>query len=213
MGRFSKYNPSLSPDIEYLSDRAVIIQAWKKSHEYIRRHNWYSENLELDISCICLEKFCDDWCTVFTRSNRTSFRPTPMRVVPAPKPAAKQDERWKVDAEGKFSSKGELGIRPLAHIPIKDQTIGMVFLMCLANIVENIQGMPVPYSKDIKNLTASYGNRLLCTWNYSQTTKKAKSFYCSHQKALNQEPKIQTMTLEQAQYPLKYRRVAYECFS
>ena len=93
MGRFSKYNPSLSPDIEYLSDRAVIIQAWKKSHEYIRRHNWYSENLELDISCICLEKFCDDLCTVFTRSNRTSFRPTPMRVVPAPKPAAKQDER------------------------------------------------------------------------------------------------------------------------
>jgi hypothetical protein len=85
--------------------------------------------------------------------------------------------------------------------------------MCLANIVENIQGMPVPYSKDIKNLTASYGNRLLCTWNYSQTTKKAKSFYCSHQKALNQEPKIQTMTLEQAQYPLQYRRVAYECFS
>lgn len=42
----------LPPKGEKLSDVVVLAQAWKKSHTFIRRHNWYADVLELDASTI-----------------------------------------------------------------------------------------------------------------------------------------------------------------
>ena len=38
----------LPPRGEKLADVVVLAQAWKKSHSFIRRHNWYADVLELD---------------------------------------------------------------------------------------------------------------------------------------------------------------------
>lgn len=45
----------LAPHGRSLSDVVVLAQAWKKSHEFIRRHNWYADMLELDSSTVDLE--------------------------------------------------------------------------------------------------------------------------------------------------------------
>lgn len=55
---------ALSPRKEYLVDPVILAQAWKKSHSYIRRHNWYADVLELDLSTITLEKIL-----IFGQSN------------------------------------------------------------------------------------------------------------------------------------------------
>ncbi len=78
-----QYN-SLAPHGESLADVVVLAQAWKKSHAFIRRHNWYADVLELDASTIDLEdrlvrwgeEICDD-----------GFRPQALLLVPAPKNA------------------------------------------------------------------------------------------------------------------------------
>ena len=46
-----KYN-QLKPEFHYLCDEVVLAQAWKKSHAYIRSHNWYADTLELDCSAV-----------------------------------------------------------------------------------------------------------------------------------------------------------------
>ena len=86
MGReFVNYKGGLKPSFRFLSDKAVIIQAWKKAHEYMRRHNWYSDNFELDCSCINLEELLLDIQSCFKNPNDVRYMPIPARVVPAPK--------------------------------------------------------------------------------------------------------------------------------
>lgn len=160
--KFEIYKNGLLPLFKFLSDKAVIVQAWKKSHEYIRRHNWYSDTLDLDFSCIDLENLYLEISDIFSTDKWKNYSPTPLRLVPAPKP----NENWKINS-GKFIPPADLSIRPLAHISIKDQTIAMMFLMCLANIFENLQKKPAEYSKNDDNLAVSYGNRLLCLWEKS----------------------------------------------
>jgi hypothetical protein len=46
----SKYKEPLSAKISLLENPVVLAQAWKKPHAYMRRHNWYSDVLELDLS-------------------------------------------------------------------------------------------------------------------------------------------------------------------
>lgn len=45
----------LKPSIDLLSDEVIIAQAWKKTHAYMRTHNWYADTLALDISALGLE--------------------------------------------------------------------------------------------------------------------------------------------------------------
>ena len=56
---FPGYEDGLKPQMRFMTDRAVIIQAWKKAHEYIRNRNWYSNTIELDISCVRLDDLYD----------------------------------------------------------------------------------------------------------------------------------------------------------
>ncbi|MFM0374327.1 RNA-directed DNA polymerase [Paraburkholderia aspalathi] len=76
---------SLAPQATYLADPVVLSQAWKKTHSYIRRHNWYADVLELDCSTTDIEQQLTHWAIAVQEAG---FRPEAMRIVPAPKNAA-----------------------------------------------------------------------------------------------------------------------------
>lgn len=77
----------LPPRGEKLCDVVVLAQAWKKSHTYIRRHNWYADVLELDASTIDLENHLVQWAVEVCQAE---FQPKDLLLVPAPKNA-----RWR----------------------------------------------------------------------------------------------------------------------
>lgn len=76
----------LWPKGEKLCDVVVLAQAWKKSHTYIRRYNWYADVLELDASTIDLENHLLLWADEVCQAG---FKPKDLLLVPAPKNA-----RW-----------------------------------------------------------------------------------------------------------------------
>ncbi|MFZ2537860.1 MAG: RNA-directed DNA polymerase, partial [Oscillospiraceae bacterium] len=163
----------LKPTLDYLSDPVVLAQAWKKSHSYIRSHNWYADTLELDASTFNLEENIQSWSEELKTQ---TYKPSPLRLVPAPKGDIwsfdKVDENWvwrpkpkKDTSTNQLKSVSE-PLRPLAHINIKDQTIATAIMMCVADAVETIQGA----TSDRDNVS-SYGNRLFCKWD----DKKSKA--------------------------------------
>ncbi len=154
-----------------------MAQAWKKSHTYIRSHNWYADTLELDCSVINLESLLRDWAQ---QIGEGTYRPAEIRLVPAPKTDSwtyfedsLDSNRWKwgpkprngeCTAEGlRISDSKEL--RPLAHVNIQDQTVATAIMMCLADAVETAQGSTNP---EHKHQVCSYGNRLFCDWDGEQ---------------------------------------------
>ena len=72
----------LVPHGSSLADVVVLSQAWKKSHAFIRRHNWYADVLELDVSTVDLEGQLVRWGADVSQDN---FRPHELLLVPAPK--------------------------------------------------------------------------------------------------------------------------------
>lgn len=193
-----KYN-YLKPTIDYLCDKIVLAQAWKKSHQYIRSTNWYADTFELDRSAIDLDRLLDSWIFEL-KSNNFSFNP--LRIVPAPKA-----ERWEFKEKNKPSTVQELlvelnseekhshvwqpvesvskSLRPLAHVSIRDQTLLMALMMCLANKVESIQGNTMtPFDEVHLEQISSYGNRLYCNFfgkeaNFSWGNSTSYSKYFS----------------------------------
>lgn len=179
----------LAPNGENLRDIVVLAQAWKKSHQYIRRHNWYADVLALDASVINLESQLRKWGDAIKQGN---FQPEPLRLVPAPKnarwvfrtvadskgpldtpsfddwaPESVQISELSETTDDSCRAKDTAGIslRPLAHLSIRDQTLATAILMCLAEAVETTQGNT---TADLSAMRAkgvcSYGNRLHCTW-------------------------------------------------
>lgn len=90
----------LPPRGDKLCDVVVLAQAWKKSHTYIRRHNWYADVLELDASTIDLENRLEQWAAEVCQ---TDFRPNDLLLVPAPKNA-----RWEFRATPAITSLDQL---------------------------------------------------------------------------------------------------------
>lgn len=192
----------LEPTEEYLKDKVVLAQAWKKSHQYIRSTNWYADTFELDRSAIDLDGSIELWRAQL-RNPRFSLKP--LRIVPAPKASSWQFEKKKKDLlmistydsvshkwcpvpdKTKFKKDGIAPLRPLAHVSIRDQTYMTALMMCLANAVETLQGdsstkMDEVHEKKVVN----YGNRLYCTfqddeakfsWGNSTTYSKYFSDY------------------------------------
>lgn len=178
----------LAPQGKFLADTVVLAQAWKKAHNYIRRHNWYADMLELDGSTIDLEQQLSVWSAEIKRKG---FSPEKLRLVPAPKNAKwefrKTPQIEQVDDLGnldlddlgpepafsdwtaKLNKQGETQqkLRPLAHLTIRDQTLATAVMMCLAEAVETAQGDPT--EKDVFKArdrgVVSYGNRLHCHWD------------------------------------------------
>ncbi|MDO8450355.1 MAG: RNA-directed DNA polymerase [Rhodoferax sp.] len=162
---------SLAPQVQYLCDVVVLAQAWKKSHTYIRRHNWYSDSLELDCSAVDLEGKLSDWSSALSKGD---YQPAPSWLVPAPKNGA-----WVFDpnlpggwgpqsapkSDGSEQVKS-LVLRPLAHIGIRDQSIATALMLCVADCIESAQGdsSTKPLEAASKGIY-SYGNRLFCSWS------------------------------------------------
>lgn len=153
-----KYN-KLKPEFNYLCDEVVLTQAWKKSHAYIRTHNWYADTLELDCSAVNLEARIKEWSQELSDQ---SYLPSEMKMVPAPKPdhwtfyPVGDEWKWGPKRKNEISDCKEL--RPLAHLNIQDQTVATAIMLCLADAVETEQG-----STESDHVW-SYGNRLFCDW-------------------------------------------------
>ncbi|MBU1387134.1 MAG: hypothetical protein KKD32_04700 [Proteobacteria bacterium] len=158
---------NLRPRIEYLTDEVVIAQAWKKTHAYMRSHNWYADTLALDISALGLESNASNWGKMVSQSD---FIPYKMELVPAPKSQrwiVDQKEGWIREQKDKNSiKKDKPPIRPLAHLTIRDQTLTTAAMLCLADSVETVQGNcgEQDFLKAQDKGVYSYGNRLVCDW-------------------------------------------------
>ena len=155
--------PLLKPNLEILRKEYVLVQAWKKSVNYIRYHNWYADTLELDFITVNLPKF------LFKLSKRLEspeeWRSNDLRVVFAPKSQnwylSKDLEIWQPSDKSSTSMKN---LRPLAHVNIEDQVVATALMLCLADRVEAIQGDPRTSIDNLSNRkkVISYGNRLFC---------------------------------------------------
>lgn len=190
MPRIAKKYEKLALTDDYLSDPLLMALAWKKSHHYIRTTNWYADNFELDLSALSLAETADQWCQ---NIKRRRFKFKQLELVPAPK----QHEWGFHEAKPDTASSNEclywypndiadeIPLRPLAHIPIREQSMMTLLMMCLANEVETLQGDPstkveLVHEKGIVN----YGNRLYCRYDnedlaehsYGATTIYSKFF-------------------------------------
>lgn len=155
----------LYPRRNILKDEIVLAQAWKKTHTFIRRQNWYADTLELDASAVCLPTLLSSWSKSISSG---TYSTQPAWLVPAPK-----NGMWN------FSSRTEGGwgpvlkidedtpvLRPLAHLGIKEQTIATAIMLCLADCIETAQGdTTLPPAEAARKKVYSYGNRLFCNWN------------------------------------------------
>ena len=210
MPRIAKKYEQLALTDDYLTDSLLMALAWKKSHHYIRTTNWYADNFELDLSALSLSTKSEKWCREISL-DRLNF--TELELVPAPKqhnwgfhkdkpdsvvseeclywyPNNKELEEFnrkpsQIKKILKKPDEVQLQLRPLAHIPIREQSMMTLLMMCLANEVETQQGDPstkfeLVHEKGIVN----YGNRLYCRYDddgkaehsYGATTIYSKFF-------------------------------------
>jgi hypothetical protein len=163
---------TLCPRGAVLEDEVVLAQAWKKTHTFIRRHNWYADVLELDASAVCLSKNLREWSRSISSGN---YRTAPAWLVPAPK-----NGLWyfRTPGMGGWSprvSEGEEApvLRPLAHIGIREQTVATALMLCLADCIESAQGdTALKPSAALASGVFSYGNRLFCNWSSDHLNAK-----------------------------------------
>lgn len=191
MGLLDNKYRELKPEDNYLSDKVVLAQAWKKSQQYIRSTNWYANTFELDISTLSLSNNLNDW---HDELQHQTFKLTPLRLVPAPKStnwefetspmfsaldisfldmvitpetSSGLNQSWQPEKESldENSLRVVTPLRPLAHVPIKEQTYFTALMMCLANRVETVQGDTRTKYEDVHaKKIVNYGNRLFCKY-------------------------------------------------
>lgn len=150
----------LLPRLDLLSAEHVLVPAWKKAHDYIRQHNWYSDVLECDLTNADLEKRLN----AIAESIRSTdeLRAQPLRLVLAPKSQA-----WNV-IKGEWKPAGGPAsvaprLRPLSHVSVRDQIIATAFMLLFADAIETRQGDPRESAIDARRRKmVSYGHRLLC---------------------------------------------------
>ena len=150
----------LSVTTNQLSKEYVLTQAWKKAHDYIRRHNWYADVLELDLTNADLETRLH---TIAQELQSHELLPHPLRLVLAPKTQHWQLKNDKWAPAKRRGNRIEERLRPLAHLTVRDQIIGTAFMMLLADTVETRQGDPRRTAmKAREHKMVSYGHRLFC---------------------------------------------------
>lgn len=151
----------LTPRLDLLSQKYVLIQAWKKTTNYIRYQNWYADTLGIDLSTVNLPDVISD--IEYSLEHPDDWTSDPVRIVMAPK-----GQRWWVSpTTGVWEpreSEPRSSLRPLAHVSIRDQVVATAFMMCLANRVETRQGDPQQevLRASAQRRVSSYGNRLFC---------------------------------------------------
>ena len=161
----------LKPSLELLREEYVLVQAWKKTSNYIRYHNWYADTLELDRTTVNLPEFIAEIAESLEVPGR--WESHPLRIVPAPKKqqwCVSETGTWKPIEQDKDEAKPierdkeEAPLRPLAHVNLRDQVIATAMMLCLADRVETKQGEPRDSIRDARRRkeVSSYGNRLFC---------------------------------------------------
>lgn len=207
MGLLSNKYRALQPTQDYLTDKVVLAQAWKKAHQYIRSTNWYADTFELDRSAIDLDTRLGQWQAEL-KSDVFAF--DDLRLVPAPKAERWHFEKTNILKED-FLNKTFLELetdsplthkwvpsddepkplRPLAHVSIRDQSLLMALMMCLANKVESHQGSTItPLHETHKKKIVNYGNRLYCQYQDSEAnfawgnSTSYSKFFSDYQKFL-----------------------------
>lgn len=104
---------TLRPCTKLLRQEHVLVQAWKKTADYIRRHNWFGDTLELDLTAVDLENFLGNLAAAI--EDPATWKSTPLRLVLAPK---SQDwwvrESCKAQAEPLPVADGEWASNPPA---------------------------------------------------------------------------------------------------
>ena len=152
----------LKPSLELLRQEYVLVQAWKKTSNYIRYHNWYADTLELDRTTVNLPEFIASIAD--SLESPEHWESDPIRLVLAPK-----SQQWRVHSDPKAWTPINTGsdkapLRPLAHVSLRDQVVATALMLCLANRVETKQGDTTRPIQDLKSrrAVASYGNRLFC---------------------------------------------------
>ena len=151
----------LGPNLDLLRQEFVLVQAWKKTSNYIRYHNWYADTLELDWTTVNLPVFIAE--IVESLQGLDQWKTEPLRLVSAPK-----SQRWHVSDSGNWepvkTGVTEARLRPLAHVSLRDQVVATALMLCLADRVESRQGDPRASYENAESRTkvSSYGNRLFC---------------------------------------------------
>ncbi len=171
----------LLPTTEHLCQPYVLAQAWKKSVSYIRRHNWYSDPLELDLSAVDVPEYIEK---IQSQLIDGTYKPKPLRLVPAPKSQPSRITKGENDTyvwlpEAKTdSNKTEWDkLRPLAHIALPDQVVCTAIMMCLADSIEAAQHDPSKPYHSVNNPIISYGNRLFCEHLVDDNGDKTARFF------------------------------------
>jgi hypothetical protein len=152
----------LEPRLDLLCQEYVLVQAWKKTSNYIRYHNWYSDTLELDRTSVNLPRFLSELGERL--QSPETWVSDPLRIVPAPK-----SQQWRVRSNGDIWEPVEKGktaskLRPLAHVSLMDQVAASAVMICLADRAETLQSDPRDSVSDPERRRSliSYGNRLFC---------------------------------------------------
>ena len=166
----------LKPSLDLLRQEYVLVQAWKKTANYIRYHNWYSDTLELDRTSVNLPQFLGELGERLQAPE--SWTNDSLRIVPAPK-----SQRWQVRSDGNVWEPVEKGktaskLRPLAHVSLMDQVAATAVMLCIADRVETLQSDPRDSVQDPSRRTnlTSYGNRLFCDKVQNQLRRYRSTF-------------------------------------
>ena len=150
----------LQQRLDVLSAEHVLVPAWKKAHDYIRHHNWYSDVLECDLTNADLQERLGTIANAILSPDE--LRSESLRLVLAPKSQAWDvvNSEWKpVDGPGSVASR----LRPLSHVSVRDQIIATAFMIVFADAIETRQGNPRGSAMDARHRKmVSYGHRLLC---------------------------------------------------
>lgn len=191
-----------SPRLVWISEEAVLIQAWKKASRYIRYHNSFADTLALDHVTANLPEFITNIQERIKSSNQ--WKNDPLRIVPAPKSQDWQvtSDRWeripKDKSERSTKKKTDIHLRPLAHLSLEDQVIATAIMLYIADWVESKMGDPreeINKRKKRKKVVA-YGNRLFCDkrdgglshrWG---STKLYRSYFQDYRKFLSRPKKV-----------------------
>lgn len=148
----------LSPALDLVAEEYVLVQAWKKTSQYIRYHNWFADTLELDRATADLPSFI---ASLSDRLKSGTWQTDALRLVVAPK-----SQQWSIHhpTQRWRPTLGPAKVRPLGHVSLSDQVAATALLLCLSERVETLQGDP---RGDISRRghrrgVISYGNRLFC---------------------------------------------------
>ncbi|NQT21483.1 MAG: RNA-directed DNA polymerase, partial [Planctomycetes bacterium] len=199
MSRWTQQYDTLYPHHRFLSDEIVLVQAWKKAHDYIRRYNWFADCLELDHSTIGLKHYVENWQRALSPQKLPSYRPAPMRLVLAPKPGrwGFVDQKWQPE----LGDDQSVALRPLAHLRMRDQVSAAAAMLCLADVVETAQGETCPddLATAREKGVVSYGNRLFCIWEGDIArhsfagAKTYRQYYTDYSAFLRRPDKVATL--------------------